>query len=473
MHFLSKNLPGGQQLRQQMGHAQFGARVVYGDCIFYTLSPNEQHSSWVLRLSRYRHNDPAIQADDEVHERLRQCAGRLVPSLTHREDADVDLPAYKFRRVMVARDPMAVVDAFSVHVRLRLARLFGMRSCPNCPRCNRRGSMYPCQNRFGSVMRVTGGIMGASCAYGSAMEHQGVGTPHIHGQVHVCSAYQYKLLPEIAKLVENNLLSPESVMEFNTWIHREEPPDEKVHEEMLSSVEASWHTRFAEVEHDDMSQIPSYLAEDTAGNMWCDKSITRIAADQEGEAFVKKYKEDAQRIFSRVQHHFHENTKNGYIPLRACTSSRSKKRCKHDFPFDKRITSKARVICRGNAKKFGVRIKGKRNLLGMTIGRRTCEWQSGTFMALAVCFRSNSHTGPNFRLPPSASTHDDEHCSRGCSGGAMELKKICKLAQRAQREATGYYCGYTFKRQAVGKFVLKATAQSLNYVELGLKDCVS
>ena len=185
VHFLSKNLPGGQQLRQQMGHAQFGARVVYGDCIFYTLSPNEQHSSWALRLSRYRANDPAIQFPDELHERIRECAGRLEPKLARRESADVELPAYKFRRVMAARDPMAVVDAFSLHIRLRLARLFGQRSCPNCPRCNRRGSKYPCQNRFGSVMRATGGIMGASTALGSAIEHQGVGTPHIHGQLHV------------------------------------------------------------------------------------------------------------------------------------------------------------------------------------------------------------------------------------------------------------------------------------------------
>ena len=51
MHFLAKNQPGSQQLRQLMGHCQFGARVVYGDCLFYTLSPNEQHSSVVLRLS--------------------------------------------------------------------------------------------------------------------------------------------------------------------------------------------------------------------------------------------------------------------------------------------------------------------------------------------------------------------------------------------------------------------------------------
>ena len=47
---------------------------------------------------------------------------------------------------------------------------------------------------------------------------------------------------------------------------------------------------------------------------------------------------------------------------------------------------------------------------------------------------------------------------------------MCKLAQRAQREATGYYCGYTFKRQPVGRHELKASAQSLNYVRAGLAD---
>ena len=42
---------------------------------------------------------------------------------------------------------------------------------------------------------------------------------------------------------------------------------------------------------------------------------------------------------------------------------------------------------------------------------------------------------------------------------------MSKLAQRAQREATGYYCGYTFKRQPVGTKYLKAVAESYNHVE--------
>ena len=145
MHFLCKNQLGGQQLRQQMGHAQVGARVVYGDCIFYTLSPNEQHSAWVLRLSRYRQNDPCIQFDDDLHQQLRQCAGRLEPRLAHCEEASVEFPAYKFRRAMTARGPLVVMDAYALHIRLRLPRLFGQRSCNRCPRCNARGEKFPCQ----------------------------------------------------------------------------------------------------------------------------------------------------------------------------------------------------------------------------------------------------------------------------------------------------------------------------------------
>ena len=47
--------------------------------------------------------------------------------------------------------------------------------------------------------------------------------------------------------------------------------------------------------------------------------------------------------------------------------------------------------------------------------------------------------------------------------------KEAKIGQRAQREATGYYCGYTFKRQPVGRHALEATSQTLDFVEASLK----
>ena len=61
-HYLAQNFGGSQQVRQLMGHCQWGARVVYGDCLFFTISPNEQHSALVLRLSRFRKNDPYVQS---------------------------------------------------------------------------------------------------------------------------------------------------------------------------------------------------------------------------------------------------------------------------------------------------------------------------------------------------------------------------------------------------------------------------
>ena len=53
---------------------------------------------------------------------------------------------------------------------------------------------------------------------------------------------------------------------------------------------------------------------------------------------------------------------------------------------------------------------------------------------------------------------------------ARDAKVISKLAQRTQRQCTGYYCGYTFKPQPVGRKFTQLAAQSLNYLEEKLKD---
>ena len=48
------------------------------------------------------------------------------------------------------QDPLAVVDAYMVHIRLRLAKLLGVRMCRLCPRCN--DTNMPCQDTLGSNM---------------------------------------------------------------------------------------------------------------------------------------------------------------------------------------------------------------------------------------------------------------------------------------------------------------------------------
>ena len=92
--------------------------------------------------------------------------------------------------------------------------------------------------------------------------------------------------------------------------------------------------------------------------------ILQVHADaREGSKYKRTYMKDVQFVFSRVQHHTHAKTKKGYVPLGACTRKGTKKpKCR--FPKNRQLNSKARVICRGNARRYDLRITGKRNSLG-------------------------------------------------------------------------------------------------------------
>ena len=159
-HFLARHMPGSQQLRQVMGHCHFGARIVYGDCLFFTVSPNERHSCLVLRLSSFRVNDPDIKHKDPIWRRLAQQdfpsmedkrrrtsaapdpngkqwrAGAAMSGKRDDMSIDIELPEYDLRALATARDPHAVVEGYKVQIYLRLSTLMGVRMCPNCLACN-------------------------------------------------------------------------------------------------------------------------------------------------------------------------------------------------------------------------------------------------------------------------------------------------------------------------------------------------
>ena len=62
----TSSIAGCQAIRQKIGHCCFGFRVVYGEVIFVTVSPNRRHSSMILKLSRARRNDTSLRGDDDV-----------------------------------------------------------------------------------------------------------------------------------------------------------------------------------------------------------------------------------------------------------------------------------------------------------------------------------------------------------------------------------------------------------------------
>ena len=115
---------------------------------------------------------------------------------------------------------------------------------------------------------------------------------------------------------------------------------------------------------------------------------------EEGKFFSKKYLTDVQFVLSRTNHHHHKWTKKGWQPLSACMPKGKKNSmvCKHGFAKDKQMTQTVKVICKGNCGKFGLRVRGRRNSLGMILGRRNCPWLCGTAKILAIVFRSNTNT---------------------------------------------------------------------------------
>ena len=474
---MARDMSGTQQLRQLMGHTQFGARVSYGDCLFLTLSPNPQMSALTLRLSRYRDDDPYVQHGSA---QTRALAGGDAPLLEGKRDAvDVDIPIYDDRLTATARDPLAIIEAYRVEIYLRLAALLGVRMCPHCPRCN--DSINGCQDLLGSNMRPMGGVLGGMPALGGATEHQGHGTPHLHLEGHVVCIYQYGTLEEIASKIQTDgfgHLSVDNFHAYNDWLHRTDVLDQAVYDEFRGKVEAAFDTRFAGSSHDPLCVTPAFVYEDAmAGGAQThgeghETWTTDVQSLIDGLEYRRLYLRHAQFVFSRVQHHVHQCTKKGYVPLHNCARKGRKGRkagagdtCKADFPMANLRSKKSVLVCRGVAKKLKLKTSGRRNALGKIIGRRTCEWQSGTTPSFAVLFGSNSHTAPNYRLPVMQQTHDDERCeSLACKAWMAEkgsTKKIAKLAQRAQREATGYYCGYNFKRQPVGTKYLHSMAQTL------------
>ena len=196
-----------------MGHVVFGAGLVYGNGIFMTISPSERHNGLALRLSRYRRSDPLL--DPTVAPGESRWIGPDQPRLSPADDdIVVDLPEYDLRRLIRARDPLSVVDAFQVYMRMVLARLVGLRMCPECPHCNKGAN--PCQNRFGSNALPQGGIFGRADALFSGVEAQSSqGALHLHFELYVQRAHQHKTLEEIVGMIKQGSLSPEAVKTYH------------------------------------------------------------------------------------------------------------------------------------------------------------------------------------------------------------------------------------------------------------------
>ena len=132
-NFRTRSLPGTQGIRTKIYHTCFWGQVVYGNGIFMTISPGERHNYLAIKLSRYRGQDPFILCSDTSAERA--WIGPDAPSLMPLSDDvfEIHVPGHDLRKPIQSRDPLACVNAFQVQVRVILATLLGLRTCPPFP----------------------------------------------------------------------------------------------------------------------------------------------------------------------------------------------------------------------------------------------------------------------------------------------------------------------------------------------------
>ena len=355
-HFVSSKLSGTQEIRREMGKVGFSACVVYGAPVFMTISPSERHGGLHVRLSRYRQMDPVLQAP--ASEAERRWIGQDSPSLeadasSPGGDVTVELPEYELRRSILARDPLCSVDAFTVLVRIVLARLLGLRMCPECPRCN--AGDHPCQDAFGSNAEPQGGIFGRCDALFGGVEAQKAGALHLHFHAFIQRVHQHNTLYDIAQMIRDELLSVGALKQYTDWVCNQSYPDVERSKSEADEVEAQW-PKFEQDKR--LGRIPSFVWADQGACLnGGDVPMEELRAD--GAEWIRRYDDAAQHVMQRSQRHVHKRGPDGVRrPLPACTRSGKPTECKHEFPMEQRLTDATKLVCPGVAEEHGLRVTG-------------------------------------------------------------------------------------------------------------------
>ena len=524
---ITQSIAGCQAIRRRIGHCLFGFRVVYGECIFVTVSPNRRWSRLLMRMSRIRRNDPMANASmrrdrDHVDKRFYH-ADASTPSLYTEIDDERDLeylfteyadmsfaeqeksrqnveriflelqmPSLTAKQAWNAEDPLASVHNYLVNMKVHLPLLYGIRMCFHCPACNvdeyddtasailgahsvLRSSSGGCQNNFGSNATLAGGFAGLAQGLAFANEFQGDGTPHGHGFVSLANAYQHSTLQDIAECIEANADFLHRLMKFNEHLQTEEHMDHEAHQRNIDTLQRSFHKNHSDVKDILMLglQLPENGKSARAPFLWSGNNdvMKIIQAGEEAKMYKAEYEREVQRVFSRVQHHWHSKDEKGNdVPMKYCRIRSKIKHgcnCKMGFPRHVPFVNgviqkdkyKSRVVCPGIAQSVGLRCSGRRNALGSIIGKRLDPWFSATSAIKAKVFKSNTNVQMPYRVPITERTHDSACKSQKCLSMKIRRRQFL-VGQRAVKQMIGYFGGYISKKQKLGRFELKQSIAS-------------
>ena len=218
-----------------------------------------------------------MDGDDEESCLHRQWAGKDAPSLEPDPDDEysVDIPGYDLRQLLLARDPLAAVNAFFVQLRVVLATALGMQMCPFCPHCHDN----PCQDAQGSVAELLGGSLGRCDGMIGAVECQKTtGNLHFHAMTFLQCLHQFGSMQDIATAIEKQLATTTELKAFLAEIQ----------------VTSYYNLDQFNAERDELERVFPAYREPTSTNgnaKWGDISLGRLPA------FIY---DDAQRASAAV-----------------------------------------------------------------------------------------------------------------------------------------------------------------------------
>ena len=323
-----------------------------------TITPSERHSGLMIRLSRYRRSDPAVEA---AAPELQPWIGFNEPSLeTPAEGCDIDLPEYDLSRIMTARDPLCCVHAFNVMVRVVLPNLYGVRMCPDCPHC--AVSDDPCMDVFGSNATPMGGSNGRADAIIGAVEAQKAeGVLHLHFFIFLQMAHQFMSLTEIADKFKQQLLSTDALKSFHNHVRCSVYPDLDKFERERIEIESAWPAFAMDY---GLNRPPQYSwdSKNGQGSAVLAQGIDLEKWQQEGRAWSTRHCERLQYVMSRMNHHIHpviDASTGERRPLTSCQPKGKPKECKGGFPLDAEVTPTALLVCPCVARERGLATTGR------------------------------------------------------------------------------------------------------------------
>ena len=305
VHTVAQTIEGTNEVRTLMRYDTHAFRIAHGVPLFVTLSPDEPPNLLMIRFSRARQHDPAVNgAGTEFIKRMGKidepCLDEQIGKLTLDELKD-RVPDGDLRRVLISRDALACVDAFRTIVQLVLEHIFGVRCCIRCPNCS-------CTDLFGSNAKPEGGILGrVGAVYGSIEAQKSAGSLHVHFQIFVECLHQHTPLHTLLAQHRAELrFLFEGYAKYKAQVCRQIYADLEGWKSRQTETENAWKHQYEN--NFDLIDTPSILTTWSCWDVARCEAFRTSSARQKGMSssrWLEEYLANVQRRQEMRQNHVH------------------------------------------------------------------------------------------------------------------------------------------------------------------------